>query len=98
MHVWSAVCDLKHERSGRVADKARDEAECFIRHETTSSSTVNCILHDQAHTLTGLSYCDVVFLPWTAIYSVWLAQLPWVVRLPMSIFELIFVTNDLKRG
>jgi hypothetical protein len=35
MRARSAVRDLQHERSGRVADKARGEAECFIRHETT---------------------------------------------------------------
>ena len=93
MHAWSALCDLQHESSGQVADKAQDKAECIIRHETTPSSVVNCILHDQAHALTGLSYCDILFLPWTAIYSVWLAQLPWVVWLPMSIFELIFVVK-----
>ena len=31
----SAVRDLQHERSGRVADKARGEAECFISHKNT---------------------------------------------------------------
>ena len=35
MRARSAVRDLQHERSGRVADKARGEAECFIRYETT---------------------------------------------------------------
>ena len=35
MCAWSAVRDLQHERSGRVADKARGEAECFIIHENT---------------------------------------------------------------
>ena len=34
MSAPSAVRDLQHEKSGRVADKARAEAECFIRHET----------------------------------------------------------------
>ena len=35
MRAWSAVRDLQHEGSGRVADKAQGEAESFIRHETT---------------------------------------------------------------
>ena len=37
MHVQSAVRDLQHERSGRVADNfvAWGEAKCFIRHKTT---------------------------------------------------------------
>ena len=36
MRARSAVRDLQHERSGRVADKARGEAECFyIIHENT---------------------------------------------------------------
>ena len=63
MRARSAVRDLQHERSGRVADKARGEAECFISHSTTrplyqprehSSSAVNHVLHDQVHALTGL--------------------------------------------
>ena len=45
-----AVQAVQWTRSARVADKARGEAECFIRHE----NTVNHVLHDQAHALTGL--------------------------------------------
>ena len=69
MRARSAVRDLQHERSGRVADKARGEAECFIRHETTpESSAVNRVLHDQAHALTGLLYDTLM---WTAMTAYW---------------------------
>ena len=35
MRAQSAVLDLQHERSDRMADKARGEAKCFISHSTT---------------------------------------------------------------
>ena len=35
MHAGSALRGLQYKGSGRVADKARGKAECFIRHETT---------------------------------------------------------------
>ena len=44
-----AVCDLQHERSDQVADKAQGEAKCF-----SDSCAVNCVLHNQAHTLNCL--------------------------------------------
>ena len=50
-----AIRDLQHERSGRVADKARGEAgRVLYQTQDHSSSAVNRVLHDQAHALTGL--------------------------------------------
>ena len=38
MCARSAVRDLQHERSGRVADKARGKAECFITHQSRTQT------------------------------------------------------------
>ena len=36
MFAWSALRVVLHKGRGRVTDKARGVAECFIRHETTA--------------------------------------------------------------